>query len=235
VNQVEPTFDRKYECIICKQPFTTKKLRSRFIKVVSYDTDYCPTYSSEETNPILYHINVCPHCGYSSSNDFAPYFPPGTIEEIQTKVCNNWVPHEFGQKRNLADAIKTLQLAAYCGTLKREKHITMAGIYVRIAWLYRSLQNDEQEQRFLNLATKAYLDSYLNDDYRGTQVSDIKILYLIGELSRRSNQTEQAVKFFSKVIEQQSRAVETAIVDMARERWYEIRETQKVDKQVQEI
>ena len=235
MSEVEPTFDRKYDCIICKQPFTTKKLRSRFIKVISYDTDYCPNYSSEETNPFLYHINVCPHCGYSSSNDFTPYFPPGAIDEIMMKVCNNWMPHDFGQKRNLADAIKTLKLAAYCGNLKKEKQITMAGIYVRIAWIYRSLQNEEQELRFLNLATKAYLDSYLNDDYRGTQVSDTKILYLIGELSRRTNQTGQAVKFLSKVIKKQGSSTETGIIEMARERWYEVREAQKADIQVQEI
>lgn len=235
MSQIEPTFDRKYECILCKQPFTTKKLRSRFIKVTSFDTDYCPTYSSEETNPILYHINVCPHCGYSSSNDFTPYFPPGAIEEIKSKVCEHWVPHDFGEKRTVNEAIKTLKLAAYCGTLKKEKHIAIAGIYARLAWLYRDLQNEEQEQRFMKLAAKSYLDSYMADDFRGTQVSEGKILYLIGEFSRRTGQFEQAVKFFSKVIEQQSRSGETGIVDMARERWYEIREIQKNEKQAQEI
>ncbi|MFO1445319.1 DUF2225 domain-containing protein [Bacillus sp. Bva_UNVM-123] len=232
MTQIEPTFDRKYECNICKQPFTTKKLRSKFIKVTSYDTDYCPTYSSEEANPILYHVNVCPHCGYSSSNDFSPYFPPGSIEDIHSKVCEQWVPHEFGQKRSIADAIKTLKLAAYCGSLKKEKHIAIAGIYVRLAWLYRGLENEEQEQRFMKLATKSYLDSYMADDFRGTQVSEVKILYLIGEFSRRTEQTEQAVKFFSKVIEKQSRSTESGIIDMARERWYEIREAQKAAQEI---
>lgn len=235
MNQIEPIFDKKYECKICKHAFTTKKLRSRFIKVTGYDTDFCPKYSSNELNPILYNVNVCPHCGYSSTDDFAPYFPPEAIEDIHSKVCEQWVPRDFGQKREISEAIKTYKLAAFCGTLKKEKNITLAGIYVRLAWLYRILENDDQEQRFIKLAADIYLQSYMTDDFRGTQVSETRLLYLIGELSRRSHQIEQAVKFFSKVIEQQNRTVEVGIVDMARERWHDIREAQKAEIQAQEI
>ncbi|MBS4190699.1 DUF2225 domain-containing protein [Bacillus sp. FJAT-49705] len=235
MTEIEPIFDKNCECRMCKKSFTTKKLRSRFIKVTSYDTDFCPIYTSDETNPLLYHVSVCPHCGYSSTKDFSPYFPPGTVEDIQDKVCHQWVSRDFGQKRSITDAIKTYKLAVYSGLLKKEKHVIIAGIYVRLAWLYRSTKNEEQEQRFLKLATKAYLDSYMADDYNITQVSEVKMLYLIGELSRRTNQNEQAVKFFSKVIEKQNKTVESGIIDMARERWYEIRENQKTEKQAQEI
>lgn len=235
MSQVEAIFDKKYECKICKRAFTTKKLRSRFIKVTGYDTDFCPNYSSVELNPILYNVNVCPHCGYSATDDFMPYFPPGAIEDIHSKVCNQWVPRDYGQKRVISEAIKTYKLAVFCGSLKKEKHITIAGIYVRVAWLYRLLENDDQEQRFLKLATDAYLQSYMADDYRGTQVSEVRLLYLIGELSRRSHQMEQAVRFFSKVIEQQNRTVESGIIDMARERWYDIREAQKTEIHAQGI
>lgn len=216
---------------MCKKSFTSKKLRSRFIKVTGYDSDFCPNYTSDETNPILYHVEVCPHCGFSSTNDFSPYFPPGSVESIQSKVCDQWNPHDFGQKRSIHAAIKTYKLAVYCGLLKKEKNIAIAGMYVRLAWLYRSLQNKEQEQRFLKLAVNSYIDSYMADDFRGTQVSDVRILYLIGELSRRTYQNEQAVKFFSKVIEKQNQSIESGIIDMARERWYEMRESHKAAKQ----
>ncbi|MBU8880765.1 DUF2225 domain-containing protein [Bacillus sp. FJAT-29790] len=235
MTQIEANYDKKCECRMCKKSFTTNKLRSRFIKVSSYDTDFCPVYSLSENNPILYHVNVCPQCGFSSTDDFTPYFPPGALEVIDSKVCSQWVPHDFGQKRSIADAIKTYKLAVYCGLLKKEKHITLAGMYLRIAWLYRSIENENQEQRFMKLAIKDYLESYMADDFKGTQVSEVRLLYLIGELSRRTNQIEQAVKFFSKVIEQQSRTIESGIIDMARDRWYDIREGQKAAQEVQEI
>lgn len=224
---IEPIFDKKCTCIVCKKTFSSKKLRSRFIKVTGYDTDFCPIYSSEEANPLLYYVDVCPDCGFSSTSEMSPYFPPGSLEAIQAKVCSLWAPRDFGQKRSRSDAIKTYKLALYCGMLKKEKHIIIAGLYMRLAWLYRGLNNEDQEQRFMKLAANAYLESYMADDFRGTQVSEVRLLYLIAELSWRTGQKEQAVKFLSKVIEQQSRTIESGIIDLAKERWHEIRESQK--------
>lgn len=222
-----PLYDKKYECLMCKQPFTSKKVRSRFVKVTHYDTDFCPTYSSEEANPLFYYVKVCPHCGFSFSEDFQPYFAPGTKEVIMQKVCEQWVSQDFGGERNVNSAIQTYKLAAFCGTLKKEKHIIISGLYMRLAWLYRSLENKEQERRFTNLALKEYMDSYMADDYKGTQVTEVRMLYLIGELSRRIGNIEQAVKYFSKVIENQKSTTEATTVEMAKERWYEIRDMQK--------
>ncbi|MEP9404813.1 hypothetical protein ABKP09_00635 [Peribacillus frigoritolerans] len=32
------------ECLLCKQKLTTKKVRSRFVKVAKYETDFCPIH-----------------------------------------------------------------------------------------------------------------------------------------------------------------------------------------------
>lgn len=222
-----PLYDKKYECLLCKKSFTSKKVRSRFVKVTHYDSDFCPTYSSGEANPLLYYVKVCPHCGFSFSEDFQPYFAPGTKEMIIEKVSSQWVPQDFGGDRTVQLALQTYKLAAYCGTLKKEKHINISGLYMRLSWLYRTLENKEQERRFTNLALQEYLDSYMTDDYKGTQVTEVRMLYLIGELSRRTDNIEQAVKYFSKVIEKQKSTTEATTVEMAKERWYEIREMQK--------
>ncbi|URM33654.1 DUF2225 domain-containing protein [Cytobacillus firmus] len=224
MQQLNPTYDKKYECRVCKQSFTTKKLRSRFVKAADYDSDFCPNYSDESMNPLLYHIQTCPHCGYSESEDFSPYFPPGALDLIHSKVVNAWIPQDYCQDRSIIVAVNTYKLALYCGTLKREKHITLAGLHVRLAWLFRSIKNADQEQRFLKLALKEYLESYISDDFKGSTISETRIFYLIGELSRRTQQSEQAVKYFSKVIELQSRSTEPKLIEMARERWYEMRE-----------
>lgn len=223
----DPIFDRNVECPLCKTKFTSKKIRSKFIKVERYESDFCPIYKEGHVNGLLYNIYVCPDCGFSFSDDFSKYFPPGTKEEIINKVSSNWVPQNFGGHRTIEDAIKTYKLACYCAELKKEKHIVTAGLYLRIAWLYRLLENIEQEKRFMKIAIHHYYESYSTDDFRGTQVSEVRILYLLGELSRRIGEIDQAVKYFSMVIERQSRTVETKIVDMARERWYEIRDIQK--------
>jgi uncharacterized protein len=221
--ELEALFDKKCKCTICEHSFTSKKIRSRFVKLSHTDSDFCPTYYPPENNPVLYHILVCPNCGYSFSDDFSPYFPPNTKETIQERVSAHWVPQNFSEKRSVEDAIKTYKLSVYCASLKKEKHITIAGMYLRIAWLYRRNLNSEQEQRFMNLALREYIETYSTQDYQGTPVSEIRVLYLIGELYVRTGNLKESSKYFSKVIEQQTRTTEMRIVEMAKERWNEIR------------
>lgn len=229
MTELLPLYDKKFECLMCKKTFTSKKVRSRFVKVTEYDTDFCPSYASEEANPLLYYVKVCPHCGFSFSEDFLPIFSPDSKNEIVKKVCDQWVPQDFGQERTIQTAIQTYKLAAYCGTLKKEKHINLSGLYMRLGWLYRGLENQEQERRFTNLALQEYMDSYMTDDYKGTQVSEVRLLYLIGELSRRTDNIPQAIKYFSKVIEKQKSTTETATIELAKDRWHEIKEMQKTN------
>ena len=228
--ELEALFDKKCKCSICNHSFTSKKIRSRFVKLSHTDSDFCPTYSPSENNPVLYHILVCPKCGYSFSDDFSPYFPPNTKETIQEKVSTQWVPQIFSEKRSVEDAIKTYKLSVYCASLKKEKHITLAGMYLRIAWLYRGIGNSEQEHRFIKLALSEYQETYSTQDYQGTPVTEMRVLYLLGELYVRTGNIRESSKYFSKVIEQQRRTTETKIVEMAKERWNEVRNTANIEK-----
>lgn len=225
--QLDPLYDKNYTCLMCEHSYTTKKVRSRFVKVLHFDTDFAPVYSKEFENPTLYYVNVCPNCGFSSTDEFSPYFPPGSKEELSKKVCSQWVPHDFSSERKIDDTIKTYKLGAYCSSLKKEKHIVTAGLYIRLAWIYRSLENEAQEMRFLKLALGEYIGSFSKGDFKGTQVSEDRLLYLIGELSRRTGNTQDAMRFFSKVIERQKQSLEPKIIQMAKDRWQEMRETQK--------
>lgn len=227
--ELQPLYDKSCTCIMCKKSFTTKRVRSRFVKIKEYDTDFCPVYELDGENPIFYQVKVCYHCGFSFTKDFSPHFPPGAKKLIQEKVCDKWVPQNFGETRTFQQATSTFILAAYCATLKKEKHITIAGLYMRLAWLHRSVQQKEKELRFLNLALKEYEESYRLADYEGTQVSEVRILYLLGEISRRTGQYPDAIQYFSRVVEQRSKTVERSLIDMARERWYEIREAMRTD------
>ncbi len=229
---IEPLYDKNCNCTICNNKYTTKKIRSRFIKLESADTDFCPTYINPEHNPIFYQVSVCPSCGFSFTEDFSDYFPYGTKEAIIEKVYSKWNPQSFSNKRSIHDAIKTYKLAIYCATLKKESHILLAGSYMKLAWLYRYLENDLQEQRFLKNALHEYMESYSTQDYQGTQVSEIRVLYLLGELSIRTGNIKEASLHFSKVIEKQRKTTETKIVEMAKERWSDIRQSREFQSSI---
>ncbi|QUG42514.1 DUF2225 domain-containing protein [Psychrobacillus sp. INOP01] len=224
--ELTPYYQKDIECLHCKKKFKTTKVRSKFIKVVSHDTDFQPIYENKEVNPLLYNIFVCEHCGFSFTDDFTKYFAPGAKEIIQEQVASKWTPRSFGNERTIEEGIMTYKLGILSGTLKKEKFVSLAGLALRTAWLYRLQDKQKEEYRFMEIARDRYADSYSNDDYNGTQMSESRMLYLIAELSRKIGDIEYATRYFSKVIEKQSTSVEPTITEMAKNRWQEIR-TQK--------
>ncbi|MCM3161171.1 DUF2225 domain-containing protein [Metabacillus litoralis] len=224
-NELHHLYDRKVSCLMCNTNYNTKKVLSRFIRAHRHDTDFCSYYTSTEINPLLYYVSVCPNCGFSSSEECSTYFPPKAKETIQQKVCDNWNGRNYCFERTVDTAIESYKLAIYCASIKKENHVALAGLYLRLSWLFRTEKiNHEEEQRFLRLALEEYVHSYMVDDYSGTQLSEIKLLYLIGDLSRRLDLVSQATQYFSKVIEKQKDTLEKGIVQMAKDRWAEMRE-----------
>ena len=205
MEEIQPIFDRNaWSVLFVNNPSQRKKFVPALLKWQNMIQIFVLNTQKDSVNALYYNIYVCPHCGFAYSKDFSKYFAPGTKEVIKEKICSNWVPHSFSEERTIDDAIQTYKLASYSATLKKEKHITLAGIYMRIAWLYRFKQDKEQEIRFMKLARHEYEESYSTGDYSGTQVSEIRILYLVGELSRRIGDNQQAMKYFSSFLKNKS-------------------------------
>ena len=146
--ELTPFYDKKMTCINCKEPFTSTKVRSRFARVSSTDSDFKPNYKDSDVNPLYYNIAVCPSCGFSFTEDFAPYFAPGTKEQIATVITAGWHRHSMGGERTIEEAIDAYKLGYLSAVVKKEKSLTIAGIMLRTAWMYRILENTEEEQRF---------------------------------------------------------------------------------------
>lgn len=223
---LSPLYEKQETCRLCKQKFSSMKLRNRFVKLTGQDTDLKPLYESEEMNPLLYNVKVCPHCGYSFTDDFSTFFAPGTKNALQEKIAGKWVPQEYGKARTIREAINSYKLAFYAGFLKKEKHLTLAGLALRTAWLYRDL-GEPEEERFLALAADQYEKAYLNEDLTLTPMSDVKVMYLLAELNVRIGNWNEAVKYFSKVLEKQRDSKEKQLIEMARDRWYKLRDEMK--------
>ena len=182
-----------------------------------------PIYAEGDVPAMYYNVFVCEHCGFSFTEDFSRYFSPGTAEEIKSQITDKWVHHAFKGERTIFQAIQVYKLALLCADIKKEKHVAKAGLALRLAWFYRSLRNEGQEQRFMEIACNQYMESYSTEDYASTQMSATRITYMVAELSRRLSDMENATRFFSKVIESQRGGGEAKVVEMAKERWEEIR------------
>ena len=222
--EVSPFYEKKIECLHCKKSFTTLKIRSKNLRVAKFDSDFQPLYEENQINALYYNVFVCEHCGFSFTEDFSKYFAPGVAEELNKQISSRWVPHDFKGERTVFQAIQAYKLAFMCATIKKEKYIITAGLLLRLAWMYRSLHNDVQEKRFMKMACDHYMESYSTDDYRSTQMSDTRVMYMIAELSRRLEDYQTATRFFSKVIESQRTGGEAKLIEMAKEQWNLVRE-----------
>ena len=221
--ELSPYYEKKMDCLFCKKSFPTTKIRSKFVKVGDTDTDFMPIYDNNQVQAMYYNVFVCEHCGFSFTEDFTKYFAPGTSEQLKEQICNRWVPHGFSGERTVFQALQAYKLALLCADIKKERFVTKAGLALRIGWMYRSLNNDGQEKRFLEMARNLYMESFSTDDYSATQMSGVRVMYMIAELSRRLDDYENATRFFSKVIESQRSGGEPKVIEMAKERWEEIR------------
>ncbi|MEK4404604.1 MULTISPECIES: DUF2225 domain-containing protein [Sporosarcina] len=221
--EISPFYDKKVACIYCKQNFTTTKIRSRFIRVSSHESDFKPVYSNPEVNPIFYNVAVCPHCGFSSTDDFSSYFAPGTEEDIAARITSQWNGRSFSAARDINEAIETYKLAYLSAMFKKENVLTLAGLTLRIAWLYRDKGAEVEEQRFLTIARNFYTTAFSEGDFTGTQMSETRVLYLIAELSWKIGDENEAIKSFSRILERQRTSSEPKLIEMTKERWQDIR------------
>ena len=222
--ELSPFYEKKVECICCNKTFSTTKIRTKLIKIESTDTDFCPTYSESSVPALYYNVFVCEHCGFSFTEDFSKYFGPGIKEQLLDQISTKWVQRSYHHERSLSEALDTYKLAFVCGSIKREKYVTLAGLALRIAWSYRKLQNVKQEQRFLKIARDQYIESYSTEDYASTQMTDTRVIYMIAELSRRIGDLDMATRYYSKIIENQRVGGEAKVIEMAKEQWQLVRE-----------
>lgn len=216
---IEAFYEKKLTCIYCAKPFITLKVRSRFSIPYQLDSDFCPNFRAGNYNPHFYFVNVCPECGFAFSEEFSDIFPKGTKEIIHKQITGHWTKRDFGQVRDIQQALEAYKLAILAGSLKKEKNAVLAGLCLRLAWLYRSEDNSEQEKRFLGMALKAYEESFVLSDFKGTSMSELQVLFMIGELSRRMGQYSKAVAYFAKVVQHKDAKDKPKIVNMAREQW----------------
>lgn len=224
---ITPTFSRKLKCPCCSNSFSTVNVRISYPKTAEVSTDFCVTYQDEENSPYLYYVNVCELCGYAFTKNSIP-LTTISKEMIQKEVSEKWHPRSFGSIRSIEEAIICYKLAIYCSVLKNEKHYILAGLLLRVSWLYRKINNEVEEERFMLKAVETYKKSYDIADYVGTEMSEIRVLFLIGELSRRCKIYEEAITYFSKIVSHSNAHLEKGLVEKAREQWQITRDEAKV-------
>ncbi|MBH0231044.1 DUF2225 domain-containing protein [Halobacillus yeomjeoni] len=224
---INPIYKKAVQCPLCNYKYTTSKIRSRYIIPTTIDTDFFTLYKQERYNPTLYHVHVCSKCGYSHTENFSLSFSPQERKDFKKHLVSRWNYKDFGGVRTHEDALKTLKLAVYSARLKNEEASVLAGLYMRIMWIHRYLNNEDQVLRFSSLARDAYREAYLVEPLDRPEWPSYKVLYIIGELERRIGNYREAVKNFSLVLNSRKTKADPHIRSLAEKQWQVTREESK--------
>lgn len=218
MSELIPLYSIKVICSNCEQEFETSRVRPSLKKAIRRDADFCSYYRNE--NPDYYVVRVCPACGFASTENSADKLTDRQRKAFAEQVGSRWRPRDFGGPRSWETALETYKLALICAQSIDDKERIIASILHHIAWLHRYRGETEQEQRFLRYALDEYIKVFEREGVAG---SDARLMYLIGELNRRVGQFNEAVKWFSRVVNDQ-KIMDAAMIRASREQWSLLRE-----------
>ncbi|WP_435922341.1 DUF2225 domain-containing protein [Paenibacillus sp. DYY-L-2] len=218
MQKLEPLYQIKVECSNCETVYMTSRVRPSFKRAVRSDTDFCRYYKEE--NPDFYVVRICPSCGFASTENFNPRINDKQRTKFQEGIGKRFVQRDYGGPRDWETALESYKLGLLCAQTIGEKERIIASLLHHIAWMYRYKGNQEQELRFLKYSLDSYIRVFETEDIQG---SDARLMYLIGELHRRTGANNEAVKWFSRVINDK-RIMDAAMIRASREQWALLRE-----------
>lgn len=210
-------YDKEVQCPICNNKFSTKKVRSSAIRTSKRDTDFCIYYKT--VNPYFYGIWVCSKCGYASTEGKFNLIKKSKHDIIKANVTSKWNKRNYGGYRTIQESIICYKLALYEGNLLDWEKSYIGSICLKIAWLYRYKENKELEYRFLSHALKCFEEAFNKEDSPMAGMDSSTVAYLLGELNRKLENYEEAIKWFQVALKDPQIKRNRNLENMTRDQW----------------
>lgn len=182
------------------------------------DSDFCGYYR-DDLNPDYYVVRVCPQCGFSSTENGFEKLTDKQKQQYFEQVGSSWETKSYSGPRSLQDALACYKLALLSAQATDAPDRIIASILHHIAWLYRYQNDTEQEKRFLTFALQSYIKVF---EYEEASLSNARLMFIIGELNRRTDNDREAVKWFARIVNDK-KIMDAAMIQAAREQWQQLR------------
>ncbi len=191
-------FDKQVVCPVCNAHFKNKTVKSKSPRVISKDSDFFIRYSV--INPYFYDVVICNSCGYAAMKSDFENIKSHKKELVLSNVTPKWKPREYPDILDEKLAIERYKLALLNALLLNLSDSTKAMISLKIAWMHRLLNNNEQETVFLKQALDAFNNAYIYEIFPIYGLQRDSLMYLLGELNRKLGEYPIALQWFSKTI-----------------------------------
>lgn len=205
-------FDKQTICPVCGANFKAKTVKSKSPRITSKDSDFFIRYSV--ANPYFYDVLICNSCGYAAMKSDFEKLKSHKKELVLSNVTPKWKPRDYPVILDEKFAIERYKLALLNAVLINLPDSTKAMISLKIAWMYRLLENTEQETVFLRQALEGFNNAYITELFPIYGLQRDSLMYLLGELNRRLGNYKEALLWYSKTIVSVNSS--SRIKDMAR-------------------
>lgn len=225
---VDGTFDEAsyfkddVACPVCETRFDYLRVRTGAVRPAARDSDFRISYRT--VDPTLYAVTVCPECSFAAYIDEFEHLGERERDDLLLAQTNR---ERFGRpnlcgERNIDGAAAAFDLALECYNVRRPDERRRAGLLHRRAWLERSRGDAEAERAMLQQAVGAYKAAY-EADKNITDAGAMRAAYLIGDLTYRLGDPNEAAMWLSMCLHGQDDKTQSGIIRLARERLQEAR------------
>jgi uncharacterized protein len=215
-------YDSTVACPVCQNSFQARSVKSSAYRRQKSDSDLFIRYSL--INPYFYEVYLCNVCGYAAMKTDFEKIRDYQIELIQKKISPRWQGRRYPDVYDSEIAIERYKLALLNSVVMEAKTSRKALTCLRLAWMYRLVEDDKNEQMFLSQALEGFNDAFMNEDFPICGMDKYTMMYLIGELNRRTGKLDDANQWFSKLLTTPS--VPQKIKDLTRDQRDLIKEEQ---------
>jgi uncharacterized protein (DUF2225 family) len=174
-------------------------------------------------NPNFYSITACPHCTIAARNEEFEKLMPGyepKLMEVSKKLRQSQQKPDCFQAGELSPetAVKRHELAIALHKFRSHSDSgELAGLWMHIAWIWRTVGDAEREKKALEAAIPAYNEFYEKGNKLPEKLGEPGILYLIGEIHRRLGMGREARVYFSRALSSKELGAFPNIENMLRE------------------
>lgn len=233
--EVKSIYNTHIDCPVCDSNIEYTKIRSKTIRMLKQDSDFCPYYEGE--NPLLYEAVICPECGYGAHITNFQNINKYERARVREKITKKWTKRSFTGHRDIDKALEAFKLVLLNLQDMEASKSEIAKICMRIAWLYRYKNEQKLESKFMEHALKNYMEAYSQEDLTVEgKLDQYTCLYIIGELCKRLERYEESVQWLSRLImsnadPQQKSKIPQRLIENARDLYQEVKDIMAATKE----
>ncbi len=188
---------KKHSCPVCGKLILHPALRAGKNRLIRTDDDLKVTYSIAD--PILYDVVHC-ECGYTALSKTFPNLLPSQVKLVNESICKTFKSLNLPQVRTIEDSIDLYKLALVNTVIKKGKNMEKGIICLRIAWLYRDLQDIDNEKIYLENAYKCFKQSLNTETLPILDMDFSRTTYLVAILSYKCGYYDESHRMVSTLL-----------------------------------